>query len=114
MILAGDDDDGGEFHGGMMGGSGYAGMMGAMGRGDSDAMLERMREVLGEDGFKRMQEHFAEHRRGGAMSGAADVDEMMHRMMDGMMQELPMDRGGMMPGRRSGGGTPTPAASPTR
>ena len=103
-VVVGDEDNG-DNHG--MGQSmGFAGMMAAMGDMDSDAMLDHMREVLGEDGFKRMQKHIEDHRSGTAMTGTKEVDDMMHTMMDGMMSEMKM-----VP--RSSGGTQTPAASAT-
>lgn len=80
-----------------MNGNHSMGMMQAMGNMDSDAMLEHMREVLGESGFQRMLGHMAEHRNGAGMPSGASVDEMMHRMMDGMMQQMPADRENMMP-----------------
>jgi hypothetical protein len=70
---------------------GYTGMMGAMGAMDSSAMLQHMREVLGEDGFNRMQEHLQAHR-SGALTGDTHLDQMMHTMMDGMMGQI-----GLMP-----------------
>jgi hypothetical protein len=89
--LAMDDDDFG------MNGNHSMGMMQAMGNMNSDAMIEHMREVLGEDGYQRMLGHMREHRNGGAMPNGSSVDDMMHRMMDGMMQQMPADRGGNMP-----------------
>ncbi len=81
-------------------------MMQAMGNMDSDAMLTHMREVLGEDGYQRMLKHMQEHRAGGPMTGNPAMDSMMHQMMDGMWQQMPDDRGGMMPRATA---TPTPA-----
>lgn len=78
----------GDDHAGMMKSQGgYAGMMGAMGAMDSSAMLQHMREVLGEDGFNRLQEHLAAHR-SGALTGDTDLDQMMHTMMDRMMGQM--------------------------
>ena len=74
----------------------YMGMMGAMGGMDSDNMLEHMREILGEDGYNRMMGHFQDHRNG-TMTGDAEVDGMMHRMMDGMMQHMPQDNQDVLP-----------------
>ena len=74
---------------------GYAGMMGAMGDMDSDAMLARMQEVLGEKDYQRMLEHLQAHR-SGTGTDHEGIDQMMHRMMDGIMNEMPMDGGGMM------------------
>lgn len=73
------------------------GMMQAMGDMDSDAVLEHMRQVLGEDGYQRMLAHMQDHRNGGEMPSGASIDDMMHRMMDGMMQQLPGDNGGSTP-----------------
>ena len=93
VSLAMDDDD-------MqtnMNGSHSMGMMQGMGNMNSDAMLEHMRAVLGEDGYQRMLGHMREHRNGAAMPNGSSIDDMMHRMMDGMMQQMPADSGGNMP-----------------
>ena len=82
----------------------YVGMMQAMGGMDSDAMLTHMQEVLGEDGYRRMLDHWASHRAGGPMTGNPGADAMMHQMMDSMMQRMPADRGRLLP---------LPATSPT-
>jgi hypothetical protein len=102
LVLAAEDDDDGD-HMMLMAQSGYAGMMGAMGSMDSDAMLQHMKEVLGDEGFKRMQQHLQDHRSGGAMTGDTQVDQMMHTMMDGMMGQI-----GLIPSTGGQGGTPTP------
>jgi len=94
IALSSDDDDG---MGHMNQTNGYTGMMQAMGNMDSDRMLERMREVLGAEGYQRMLDHIAEHRKAGQMSGNAGMDSMMHQMMDGMMQQMPADRNNVMP-----------------
>jgi hypothetical protein len=78
-------------------GNHYMGMMQSMGNMDSNAMLDQMREVLGEDGYQRMLSHMQDHRNGAAMPTGSSIDDMMHRMMDGMMQEMPDDSGGNMP-----------------
>lgn len=75
----------------------FMGMMQSMGNMDSDAMLEHMREVLGEDGYQRMLSHMREHRSGAAMPTGSSIDDMMHRMMDGMMQQMPADSNNVMP-----------------
>jgi len=72
----------------------YAGMLRAMGNRDTDGMLERMREVLGDDAFQRMLDHFAEHRRGSS-PGDPRIDSLMHQIMDGLMEQMPPGRGGM-------------------
>lgn len=93
----------------------YVGMMGAMGAMDSDAMLGHMRAVLGDDAYARMLDHLDAHKQGATMVPDSDVDQMMHAMMDGMMEHLQSNGGGMM---GSGGNrhhvTPSPAASPSR
>ena len=91
VSLAIDDDDMD------MNGNHSMGMMQSMGNMDSDAMLEHMREVLGEDGYQRMLGHMREHRNGAATPSGSSIDDMMHRMMDGMMQQMPADSGGNMP-----------------
>lgn len=88
-------DDGGMGH--MNQPNGYVGMMQAMGNMDSDGMLEQMREVSGPEGYQRMLDHIAEHRKGGQTAGNASMDSMMHQMMDGMMQQLPADENNIMP-----------------
>lgn len=93
IVLATDDDGSAGNH---PMGDGYAGMMGAMAAMDSDAMLERMREVLGEEGFQAMLEHMQEHQAGTDGPMAPGVDGMMHQMMDGMMSMMPADSGGHM------------------
>ena len=67
------DDDGSMNH---MGSSGdpYMGMMQAMGQMNSDQMLDMMRPILGPDGYQRMLEHMAEHRRGGMIPHGSGVD----------------------------------------
>ena len=94
VALSSDDD---ESVGHMNQTSGYMGMMHAMGNMDSDRMLVAMREVLGPEAYQRMLDHIAEHRKGGAMTGNAGMDSMMHQMMDGMMQQMPGDRENIMP-----------------
>lgn len=78
----------------------YMGMMSAMGRMDSDDMLAGMRSVLGDQDYQQMLAHMAAHRAGGAMRDDSDIDGMMHRMMDGMMQQMPADAHDVMPGPR--------------
>ena len=78
-------------------GDGSMSMMEAMGTMDSDAMLQHMRDALGEDGYQRMLDHMREHGAGGPMTGDPTIDDMMHRMMDGMMEHMPADNG-VMPG----------------
>lgn len=85
----------------MPGGSGYPGMMRAMGMMDRDGMLQHMKEVLGDDGYARMLQHMQDHR-GGAMSSNAQMDQTMHMMMDGMMGQM-----GLIP-------TPSSTATPTK
>jgi len=94
VALSSDDDDG---MGHMNQTNGYMGMMQAMGNMDSDRMLADMREVLGPEGYQRMLDHMAEHRKGGHMAGNGSMDSMMHQMMDGMMQQMPADRNNVMP-----------------
>lgn len=75
----------------------FVGMMGAMTAMDSDAMLEHMREVLGEEAYEQMLTHMEEHQAGGPMTGESEIDRMMHQLMDGMMQQMPADAEGRMP-----------------
>lgn len=89
-------DDGSDDHR-MDRGQGFPGMMSAMAERDSDAMLEHMKEILGDDGFKRMQQHFQDHRSGASMTGMTDIDQMMHTMMDGIMANMPADSNNMLP-----------------
>lgn len=65
------------------------GMMSAMAGMDSAAMLAHMKEVLGEDGFNRMQQHFQAVGTDPAMTGMTATDQMMHKMMAGMMTGSP-------------------------
>ena len=102
VMAAGDNDRGGHMGRQVNLGDGYGGMMQSMGDMDSGGMLKHMREALGEDGNQRMLDHFRDHRNGGPMAGNAGVDQMMHQMMDGMMQRMPMDGGNMMPGSGPG------------
>lgn len=93
----------------MHGGDAYTAMMQAMGEMNADAMLAHMREVLGEDGYRRMLEHWRNHRAGAPMADSAGVDEMMHQMMDAMMQRMPPDRDHTLPLPAA-----SPAATPVR
>ena len=52
-----------------------------------------MQSVLGEDGYKRMVQHMAEHRNGMQSMYDNSPGGMMHQMMDGMMQRMPDDKG---------------------
>lgn len=112
IVLATDED--GDDGGRMMGqGQGIPGMMSAMADMDSDAMLAHMKEVLGDDGYQRMRQHFQDHRSGGPMTNMTNIDEMMHAMMDGMMAEMPADANNVMP--RSGhADMPTVTGTPTQ
>jgi hypothetical protein len=76
-------------------------------------MLDHMRDVLGEEGYSRMLEHLREHRSGDAMSANPDIDEMMHQMMDGMMQHMPQDDVDVLPGRDEHHETPGTASTST-
>ena len=78
-------------------GDGSMGMMDAMGDMGSGTFAEHMRDVLGEDGFGRMLDHMREHRAGGPMTVDPTIDDMTHRMMDGMMEHMQSDNG-VMPG----------------
>jgi hypothetical protein len=80
--------------------NGYMGMMRGMGQMDSDEMLAGMRSILDEDDYAEMLEHMAAHRAGGALNYSGGIDGMMHRMMDGMWQQMPMDGDDLMPGQR--------------
>ena len=117
VMAAGDDHNGNTTtvsH--MMGNdSGYRGMMGSMGSMDSADMFKHMREVLGEDGYQRMLVHLADHQNGAPMTGNTAVDQMMHTMMDGMMGQMPMDRGTVvLPGSDTHHETATPVPTPGR
>lgn len=76
--------------------SGYPGMMMAMGNMDTSVMLERMKEVLGPDGFQKLMDHMRNEAGMPATAGAG-IDQMMHRMMDGMLSQMPMDSAGQLP-----------------
>lgn len=111
LVLA-SDDDGTDNH--MVGqGQGFAGMMSAMADMDSDSMLEYMKEVLGEDGFQQMVQHFQDHSGGASMTGMSDVDQMMHTMMDGIFAEMPSDSHHILPQSNPDGQTATATTSPT-
>ena len=97
VVIATGDGDESVVGGHMTGSDSYVGMMQAMGGMDSDAMLTHMRTVLGEDGYRRMLDHWRNHSSGGPMTGNAGVDAMMHQMMDSMMQRMPADRDRMFP-----------------
>lgn len=89
-------DDGNGMHDG---GDGYQGMMGAFAEHDTEEMLARMRQVLTPDEYDRMVEHIDAHKGAADMPPDAGMDQMMHRMMDGMMAEMPMDGSGMIGNR---------------
>lgn len=97
VVLATDDGNGSSMPHAMDQDDSFMGMMAAMGTMDSDAMLQHMRDVLGEDGYQRMLDHLAKHQAGGPMTGDAEVDDMMHQMMDGMMQHMPADSDNILP-----------------
>lgn len=105
FVASGSDEDAAAMR--MDGRDPYTGMMQAMGAMDSDAMLTHMREVLGDEGYRRMLDHWRNHRASGPMTGNAGVDEMMHQMMDSMMQRMPADRERILP-------LPTATSTPTR
>ena len=75
----------------------YMGMMQAMGSMDSDQMLSMMRSILGEDDYSEMLQHMADHRNGMDSVYEDSTSGMMHRLMVGMMQRMPDDRGHNMP-----------------
>ena len=110
VVLATDGDDDGHR---MNQRQGVPGMMSAMADMDSDAMLAHMKEVLGDEGFRRMRQHFQDHGSGAPMTGMTDVDQMMHTMMDGMMAEMPADANNVIP--RSGhADMPTVTGTPSQ
>ncbi len=116
VVLAKDDDatviNG---NGAMMGSAstGYLGMMQAMGAMDSDTMLARMHEVLGDDVYARMMAHMQLHQAGQGMQGDPSIDSMMHQMMDGMMSQMPHDMNGLLPVPSTTAPAPTATATPT-
>ena len=88
------------------------GMMDAMGDMDSGTCVEHMRDVLGEDGFGRMLDHLREHQDGGLMTSGQAADDMMHRMMDSMMEDMPKDEGAVkLGGSDTHHGTSAPSAT---
>jgi hypothetical protein len=72
------------------------GMMAAFGNMDSDQMLATMKSIFGPADYQKMVDHLATHRAGQAPNDP-NIDSMMHRIMDGMLQNMPDDRGHMMP-----------------
>ena len=114
VVLATDDaNDAGSVAHRMAAGDGSLGMMVAMGDMDTDGFVDHMRDVLGEDGFGRMLDHLREHQDGGLMTGGQAADDMMHRMMDGVMEHMPADKGGVMPSDPdTHHETPAPRATP--
>ena len=97
VVALHDDDDDDSTLAGMPGSGPYMGMMQAMGGMDSDAMLAQMRGALGDDAYEQMMQHFQNHHSSGPMTDDPGIDEMMHRMMDGMMQQMPSDSDGTLP-----------------
>lgn len=65
-------------------GDAYYRMMDAMGRGDWQAMQDDIRQFLGDDGYRQMQEHMRTDGCSWA-SGDDDMDGFMHDSMYGMM-----------------------------
>ena len=113
VVLATDDEDGSSMPHAMDQDDSFMGMMVAMGSMDSDAMLQHMRDVLGEGSYQRMLAHFRDHRDGGQMTTDPEVDDMMHQMMDGMMQHMPADNGNIFPpGNDQHHETPEPGMTP--
>ena len=96
-VMAASDDGRNDSMSGHMDDDAYKGMMGAMAGMDSNDMLDHMQDVLGDEGYQQMLGHFADHRDGGLMAGDPAVDQMMHSMMDGMMQHMPSDSGNVLP-----------------
>ncbi len=102
VVLASGGDGGARTTNGIMNGNdGFAGMMQAMDTMNADSMLSYMRAVLGGAGYRCMLAHFREHRSGTATTNDPAIDGMMHEMMDGMLQHMPMDSGDMMPGQQN-------------
>lgn len=68
--------------GSMMGGSAMMGTM-TMTPEESAAMVAHLKEVLGEDGFRRLQEHYRAGSMDGmtGMTGMTEMDRQMHTMM---------------------------------
>jgi len=93
VVLAANDNDDDSNH---SMGAGYPGMMRAIGTMDASAMLERMREVLGDEGYQAMLDHMQDHRDGTAGATPPGIDGMMHQMMDGMMSSMSPDASGHM------------------
>jgi len=88
---------------GMSSGDDSMRMMMAMGNMDSAAMLEHMRQVLGEDGYQRMLDHMREQASsmpsmpGMPAAGSQSMDAVMHRMMADMVPQMPAAGGGSTP-----------------
>lgn len=93
IVLASDN---GEADSGHRMDEGYGGVAEAMAAMDSEAMLPRMRDLLGEQRYAAIVEHMQDHRDDTAEPHGADADGMMHEMMDGMMSTMPADAGGHM------------------
>lgn len=87
-VLAASGDDG-DMNGRM---DGNQGMMSTTESMDSDAMMVYMRDVLGEEAYQRMLDHFADQQYGAMMPDDPGAGQMMGSMMDGTMQ----DGGGIM------------------
>ncbi len=116
VVLASGGDGGARTtHGIMNGNDGFAGMMRAMDMMDSDSMLSYMRAVLGEAGYQRMLAHFREHQNGTATTNDSSIGGLMHQMMDGILQHMPTDSNGLMPGQQNTHHqTPGPGMMPSR
>ena len=114
VVLATDDaNDAGSVGHRMAAGGGPMSMMVAMGGMDSGTFVDHMRDVLGEGRFGRMLDHLREHQDGGLMTGGQAAGDMMHRMMDGVMEHMPADKGGVMPSDPdTHHETPAPRATP--
>jgi hypothetical protein len=77
-------------------GSGYMGMMASFGDMNSAAMLARMKEVLGDSAYQQMLQHMQADRSGANPADDPAIDQMMHRIMDGMLGQMPMGNSGIM------------------
>lgn len=93
-LTRGDDDNPSVAH--SPDGDQFAGMLEAIASMDSAAMLGHMKEILGDEGYQRMVSHMDKHQ-SGSKSNDADVDRMMHKVMDGMMGHMPAEPGQVLP-----------------
>lgn len=87
-LAAGGENNGDSKMGRMGNNQQFMGMMSSLGSMDYGEMQDHIREVLGDDAYARMLDHMDDNHQAMPMSGTASIDQMMHYMMDGMLDAM--------------------------